>query len=138
MRISPGSAPGPRRFKTPLPAGTPTGSPPLDALFPGNRASDQSFRLVVRPQAGGDAVRIHLSNLTGTRPVTLDSVFIGTRLAMQAVAPGSPRPLRFGGQDQVTIPPGQDVLSDPQEFGLAAGQDVAISFHLRGQSGPIP
>ena len=38
----------------------------------------------------------------------------------------------------MTIPPGQDVLSDPQEFALVAGQDVAISFHLRGQSGPIP
>ena len=122
-------------IQDPLPAGFPTGSPPLDKVLPRDRAVDQSFRLIVRPLAGGDAIRVRFSNLTGTQPVTLAGIKVGLRQAGRAVA--EQRPVRFGGADAVTIAPGRDALSDPLNFALAPERDVAVSFHLRGESGPI-
>src|ERR1700712_3559570 len=69
----------------PLPAGFALGNPPANSpqwaqMFPGNQASNQTFRLIIRPQAGGDQVRLRFSNLMGNKPVTFDKLSIAQRV----------------------------------------------------------
>lgn len=106
-------------------------------MFPGNQASDQTFRLILRPAAAGDQVRLRFTNATGTKPVTFDSLSIARRSSGKAIAAGSRVPLTFGGANKVTIEPGRDVYSDPAAFAVQPDEDVAIGFHLVGDSGPV-
>lgn len=128
-------------LQDPLPAGFAVGNPPPTSpqwarMFPGNVASNQTFRLILRPQASGERVRLRFSNLMGSRPVSFDKLSIADRVAGKAVA-ASRKPIRFAGADTVTIASGQEVFSDPLDFALAPDKDVAVTFHVIGDSGPI-
>jgi lysophospholipase L1-like esterase len=106
-------------------------------------ARDQSFRLIVRPDIWSRQVRLRLSNAFGTKPVTFDGAFVGLQLGAAAVMPGTNQPVRFGGQDSVTVKPGEWVWSDPvtlpfvREPAELSGRKLAVSFHVSGESGPM-
>lgn len=126
----------------PLPAGFAVGNPAVTSpqwkqMFPDNQASSQRFRMIVRPNAAGDHVRLRFSNLMGTKPVTFDEVSIATRASGKSVVGGTAVPLKFGGASQATIAPGADVFCDPVAFDLVPERDVAVSFQVVGESGPI-
>lgn len=126
----------------PLPAGFALGNPPSNSpqwaqMFPGNQASNQTFRMVVRPQAAGEQVRLRFSNLFGNRPVTFDKLTIAQRTAGKTIDGASRKTISFAGADNVTLAPGQDVYSDPINFAVMPEKDVAVTFHLVGDSGPI-
>ena len=99
----------------PYPIGNPSVQPNQSFHFPAaaTGARDQSFRLIVRPDIWSRQVRLRLSNAFGTKPVTFDGVFVGLQLGAAAVMPGTNQPVRFGGQDSVTVKPGEWVWSDP-------------------------
>jgi len=69
-------------------------------------ARDQTFRLIVRPDIWGSQVRLRLSNVFGTKPVTFDGVFVGLQLGSAALAAASNRPVTFGGRSTITIQAG--------------------------------
>ena len=98
--------------------------------------ADQSLRLIVTPTAGGRRVRVRLSNRFGDGPVTFSAASIARRAAGAALVPHSVRRLRFDGRRRVTIPAGQEVVSDGVRLRVAAFQDLAVSLHVRGASGP--
>lgn len=110
--------------------GTAPAGPPPDA---GPQTfSNQTVRLVVRLNAGGNRVRIRLSNEMGTTPLIIGAAAIGLRAAGSDIAPGTTRALTFGGQAGVTIAPGAPALSDPVDLNLAPLSDVAVSLYLPG------
>lgn len=132
----------------PYPVGNPSAQPDLSAVFPdpARGASDQSFRMIVRPDVWGAQTRIRLSNALGYRPVTFDAVFVGLQLSGSAVVTGSNAPVAFGGKPSVTVPPGQSAWSDPVPLAfvpndadrrLLDGRKLAVSFHVAGVSGPM-
>ena len=126
----------------PLPAGFAVGnpaptSPQWAQMFPGSQASNQTFRMVVRPDAAGDQVRLRFSNLMGNKPVTFDHLSIAARAAGKAVVGASRKAIKFGGSDQVTIEPGREIFCDPIDFAVEPGKDVAVTFHVAGDSGPV-
>lgn len=112
---------------------------PLPSLLPNDHAMDQSFRMIVHPTLGGATVRVRLSNLMGDRPVTFSPVHIARSLLVTgpALVPGSDTPLLFGGASAVTVPAGAEAVSDPVKFSYTMGDDLAISFHVAGESGAI-
>src|SRR5580698_10548413 len=61
----------------PYPVGNATAQPDLGFAFPdaAKGASDQSFRLILRPDIWGRQARIRLTNVYGTTPVTFDQVY---------------------------------------------------------------
>jgi lysophospholipase L1-like esterase len=129
----------------PYPTGNPSAQPDQRFAFrsPSSGASDQTFRLIVRPNIWGNTARLRLSNVFGSQPVAFDGVFVGLQLGGPALVKGSNRPVMFGGQRSVTLAPGTSVWSDavplpfvrePTEF---AGRRLAISFHVAGASGPM-
>lgn len=123
----------------PLSETLPADLPPIPTLFVNDHASDQSFRMIVHPTIGGDQVRVRLSNLMGDRPVTFEPVHIARSLLVTGptLVPGSDVPVLFGGQSSITIAPGAEAISDPTAFSYQVGDDLAISFHVVGESGPI-
>jgi hypothetical protein len=98
----------------PYPAGNPVAQPMLDRVFDAQRgATDQTFRLIVRPTVWGPLVRLRFANTFGTRPVALDDLFVGLQATGGAIAPGTNQKVAFSGKTAVTVPAGQSIFSDP-------------------------
>lgn len=131
----------------PYPTGNPSAMPDMSRVFPdaARGASDQTFRLIVRPTLWGRETRIRLSNVLGSRPVTFDGIHIGLQASGAQLTAGSNRPVTFGGGNSVTIAPGQAAWSDAVVLPFVrdpaanelAGRKLAVSFHVAGASGPM-
>ena len=93
---------------------------------------DATLRQTVRLSGGGARLRIHLSNLVGTAPLTIDSVHLALAEASGSarVRAGSDHTLSFGGLAQVTIPAGAEYVSDPIPFPVPDRTTLSISLHL--------
>jgi lysophospholipase L1-like esterase len=131
----------------PYPVGNATAQPELKFAFPdpARGASDQSFRLIVRPDIWGKQARIRLSNAFGTKPVTFDAIQLGLQQSGSAVVPGTTRPITFGAKLTITIGPGASAISDPVTLPFVAGPNdvmlagrrLAVTFHVTGDTGPM-
>jgi len=131
----------------PYPVGNPSAQPDQRFAFPSPQAgaSDQTFRLIVRPDIWGRQARLRLTNAFGTRPVTFDGAFVGLQLGGAALVKGTSRPVSFGGKSSVAVAPGGSVWSDAVDLAFArdpaagelAGRKLAVSFHVAGESGPM-
>ncbi|MDR1535379.1 MAG: GDSL-type esterase/lipase family protein [Planctomycetota bacterium] len=131
----------------PFPAGHPTAQPSLEQAIPdpARGAVDQTFRLIVRPDIWGKTVRLRFSNTFGDKPLSLDGVFVGLRAGAAAVAKGTNHQVTFNFSPEVSIPPGESVWSDGVTLpfaaavdpGLLQGRKLAVSFHVKGESGAI-
>jgi lysophospholipase L1-like esterase len=98
--------------------------------------SDQTIREIIYVSAGGEALRVHLSNLFGTRPLTIGGASVGVVLDGGELVPASSRRLTFGGRPAVTVPAGATVTSDPLSGTVAPLAELAISIYLPGPTGP--
>jgi len=99
----------------------------------------QTVHETVRLSAGGERIRLVLSNRYGRAPVQVGSVDVGTADGRRPA-----RPLTFSGQTAVTIEPGASVTSDPVALAVAPLAQLAVtsyfparapiaSFHWGGQ-----
>ena len=132
----------------PYPSGNPSAQPDLSAAFESAAAGavDQTFRLAIKPDLWGRTIRVRLSNVFGTAPVTFDGVFVGLQSAGGNVVPGTNSPVRFDrGKPGVTIARGGMAVSDAVELPFVKGSDASlltgrrllVSFHVAGPSGPM-
>lgn len=92
----------------------------------------RTLRQVVRLEAGGAGLRLHLDNRYGDRPLHFGAVTVGRPAAGPpfAVADGSFAPVAFDGAHEVTIPAGGAVDSDPVAMRVRAGEEVAVSLFV--------
>lgn len=106
-------------------------SPPTDLIASVARANPYPYQSVtirstLRLSAGGDAIRVRLSNDLGGAPITIDAASVG-------VVGGKLRhALLFGGQRAVTIPAGQSVFSDPLPLRVKPRSDLSVSIYVAG------
>lgn len=96
----------------------------------------QSLRQVVRLTAGGDRLRVRLSNAYGTSPVRLAGATVGRTTAGAAVEPGSVRRLTFGGGYDAEIPARGQLLSDAVDLAVGALASVTVTLHFDAVTGP--
>ena len=100
------------------------------------RFTDQTLRSVVAATASGTAVRVTLSNRFGSAPVTFDDVHVGRSAGGADVDPDTVSEVTFRrGDTSVTVEPGEEVVSDGVALEVAAGDDLAVSYHVAG--GPV-
>ena len=97
---------------------------------------DQTIRQIVRISAGGDRVRVRLTNEYGTKPLAIGAASIAVAAADGAVVTGSEKPLTFGGKTTATIPAGAPLLSDPIALPVKALSSLSISLYLPTETGP--
>jgi len=129
----------------PYPVGNPSAQPLLKFALPSPEmgARDQSFRLILQPQIWGQKMRLRLSNVFGTRPVSFDNIYVGLQQSSATVVAGTNKPVTVGNKPNVTIPPGESVWSDVVTLPfvtdpkMLAGRKLAVSFHIAGESGPM-
>lgn len=96
--------------------------------------SGRTFRQIVHLHAGGEQLRVRLSNRYGDASVTLRSVSVG-RVLSGPVVQTSSKDVLFEGQTTVTLEPGQEITSDPVNLRVEALTNLAITFFLeRGES----
>jgi lysophospholipase L1-like esterase len=94
--------------------------------------ANQSLRQIVHVSVGGSSPRVHLSNLFGTTPLVLGGLHVALAGADSAIVAGTDTELRFGGQQTVTIPPGQELWSDPGTLEIPPAADLAITLFVPG------
>ncbi|MCK1813960.1 SGNH/GDSL hydrolase family protein [Streptomyces sp. XM4011] len=98
--------------------------------------ADQTIRQPLRATRGGEWVRLRLSNVYGTGPLTVDALSLALPRGPGGIRPGSSTGVTFGGAASVTVPAGEEVLSDPVAFRVRPDTDVIASLHVGAPTGP--
>ncbi|MDC0720925.1 SGNH/GDSL hydrolase family protein [Nannocystis bainbridge] len=92
--------------------------------------SDETLRQTVTVTASGDRVRLRLSNRFGSRPLELAEVRVAKELEALVTAPGSDRPVQFGGGQGVTIAAAAEVTSDDVDLEVRPGDRLIVSVYV--------
>ena len=100
--------------------------------------NNQTLRQVVHVSLGGPRVRVVLSNAFGTSPLAVGAAAVALRQMESSIAPGSNRPLTFGGQVSTTIAAGAVVVSDPVALAVPPLADLVIDVFLPGDTAASP
>ena len=80
--------------------------------------------------AGGNQVRIRISNEEGTSPLSLTAATVGRAGDGFDMVQGSMRPLTFGGRRSAMVPVGAPLLSDPVDLPVSEGTALVVSTML--------
>ncbi|MDT7797021.1 MAG: hypothetical protein QOI78_454 [Actinomycetota bacterium] len=96
----------------------------------GPNFTDQTLRMVAHPSVGGDGLRVHLSNLRGTTPLAVGAVSVALQADRATAVDGSQHAVTFSHRKTLTIPAGQEVVSDPVPMSLRAEQNLLVSLYL--------
>jgi lysophospholipase L1-like esterase len=105
-------------------------APKFPGLPPAPVLDNQTLRMVVRPTAGGQRVRVRLSNAFGTDALAIGSAHIAVTQQDSKIVPETDHPLTFGGQTSVKIPPGAPLVSDPVELKVAPFTELSVSIYI--------
>jgi lysophospholipase L1-like esterase len=100
--------------------------------------SNQTIRQIVRVSAGGERVRVVLSNAFGTAPIEIGAAHIALRDRESIIKPTSAKPLTFGGNTAARILPGATVVSDAVDLAVAPTSDLVVDLYLPGELGTGP
>lgn len=98
--------------------------------------NNQTIRNVLHVSAGGDWVRVRISNNAGNNPLAVGSASIALSAGGAAAAPDTLHPLRFGGESSVLIAAGGEALSDPIPMTVHAQDNLDVSVYLPASTGP--
>ncbi|MDB6082364.1 MAG: hypothetical protein JWN43_245 [Gammaproteobacteria bacterium] len=112
--------------------------PPIAVLaFDDVRAfGHQTVRQVVRLEAGGERLRVRLTNELGLVPVQIGSVHLALSSPNAVTEPDTDHALTFGGRSDAVIPVGQAVLSDPVQMKVDAFVNLGISIYYLDRVAP--
>ncbi|MGW4961979.1 SGNH/GDSL hydrolase family protein [Nonomuraea sp. NPDC004186] len=98
--------------------------------------ASQTVRQVLRVTADGDAVRIRLSNVYGTGPLTITGATIAACADGAAIQEATLRHLTVDGKRTFTIAAGAELASDLTPFRTAPLDKVTITFYAAEPTGP--
>ncbi|MER6956924.1 SGNH/GDSL hydrolase family protein [Streptomyces sp. NPDC000618] len=109
---------------------------------PGTEAdgmAGRTVRNVVHTSVGGASARVTLSNLYGTRPLTVSHATLAVAATENSAAadPERLRRLTFGGATTVVVPAGEQAVSDAVTVAVPADADVLVSTYSPTSAGPV-
>lgn len=94
---------------------------------------DGSLRQTVHLSLGGSRLRVRLSNVHGTAPLTVEGASVALALApgKAQIDGASTRALTFDGNPSVMIPAGAEYYSDPVALEVKPASDLAVSLYFK-------
>jgi lysophospholipase L1-like esterase len=113
--------------------------PPSEAFgpFPATPSfEDRTIRQIVRLSAGGEQLRLRLTNEYGERPLEIGAARVAIAAADGELRSRSQRTVTFSGNATAVIPPGAPLVSDPIELAVEDLETLSISLYLPGDTGP--
>jgi lysophospholipase L1-like esterase len=103
---------------------------PVKSFMPyNNDMSNRSVRQIVKVSAGGDIVKLKLTNIFSTEPVVIQSVYLAEATDSFSVLTHGAHYFRFDGKRHVTIAAGGTATSDAMKFDLRPLEKVAITIN---------
>jgi lysophospholipase L1-like esterase len=109
---------------------------PANARFPATPGfANQTIRQIVRLSAGGDRVRLRLTNEYGAQPLHVGSARVALADGTGALVKGSEHAVTFGGKGNATIPPGAPLVSDPIDLRVADFASLSVSLYFPDDTG---
>ncbi|WP_017382176.1 SGNH/GDSL hydrolase family protein [Paenisporosarcina sp. TG-14] len=97
---------------------------------------NQTVRSIIHPHIDGKKMRIRLSNTFGSEPLSIEEIHVAVSKSGSGIVPGTDQQVTFGGEQNVTIPPGAKEFSDPISFEVNSKESVAVSLYVRDKTGP--
>jgi lysophospholipase L1-like esterase len=98
--------------------------------------TNQTVRNILFISAGGESIRVHISNAGGSVPLNVGSATVAISAGGAATAPGSLHQLQFAGQSSILIAAGGEAVSDSVAMSVQLLQNLVVSFYLPGSTGP--
>jgi lysophospholipase L1-like esterase len=103
-----------------------TGGPAFD---------NQTMRMVVHSSIAGSQVRITLSNRYSGTPLNVNAVDVAVQASGGEATPGTTRNVTFRRSGHVTIPAGEQAISDVIPISVSAGENLLVSLYVPGPTG---
>lgn len=97
--------------------------------IPGPLTVVGTVRYTLFVTTAGAAVRVRLTNEAGTTPLYIQAASIALAGEEPDTANGNIIPLRFGGQNSITIPAGAPALSDPIPLKVKGADRLVVSIY---------
>ncbi len=94
--------------------------------------TNASLREIIKSPTAGNALEIQISNLYGNVPLNLESLNIAQVSSGANIIASTEVPLTFNGSTSVTIPVGQQLVSDPIQMSVSQFEVLAVSFYVVG------
>jgi lysophospholipase L1-like esterase len=95
---------------------------------------DSTLRQTIRVSADARRVRLRISNAFGGSKLDVARVGVampgGGRAGVSSVEAGTSRGVTFAGRPGVVVPAGEDAVSDPVDFPVAAAVNVTVTMYL--------
>ncbi len=102
--------------------------PPLIHL--NNGLFYSTARTVLRPTLGGDSIRLKISNRYSKKPLHISETTVAEYVGGKASTVKAVN-ITFGGKKELTLAPGEEILSDAVEFKVEALKKIAVSFYVK-------
>lgn len=97
--------------------------------------NNQTVRNVIFLSAGGEKLRVRLSNAYGSDPLNVGAATVAISAGGAATVPGTTNVLRFNGKTSIVIAADSEVLSDPVDLSIPPLSTLAVSIFLPNSTG---
>ena len=97
--------------------------------------NDQTIRMVAHSSVAGSDARITLSNRYSSTPLDVSAVDVAVQASGGWATRGTTLNVTFGHSGHVTIPAGEQVVSDVIPISVSAGENLLVSLYLPGATG---
>jgi len=109
---------------------------PAGGFFPATPSfENRTIRQVVRISAGGDRLRLRLSNEYGTQALAIGAATVAIADGADGIRTGTQRVVTFSGATTADIPPGSPLLSDPIDLAVDELALLSISVYFPENTG---
>lgn len=99
-------------------------------------AKNLTLRYPITSCFHGSKLRFHFSNLTGTEPISFTASVARTSEEVcngkhKGILPDTCADILLKGSREIIVQPGEEVVSDPVDFSVAAREMISISLYLK-------
>jgi lysophospholipase L1-like esterase len=97
--------------------------------------NNQTIRMVAHSSVAGSDARVTLSNRYSDTPLDVSAVDVAVQASGGQATRGTALSVTFGHSGHVTIPAGEEAISDVIPISVRAGENLLVSLYLSGATG---